>query len=97
METREEMIKIVEKLNDEIFDKLDVEMYDHDVYFEFRTVGNMDTIYFITSQIWSSEDDYRDSVNEGTNEEDYEPLEDFLRRRVIKLIAMLNKLNFDYV
>ena len=55
---------------------------------EYRTNGNGEIILFFGEQIWSSEDDEREYVNE--DEDEHEPIENFLRRKINEVVNLVS-------
>ena len=91
-----ETVQIIENLNVEIFDKLGEKVHgNYPFEFYLSTNGLCEIVEFLGHQIWNSEDDERKYVNENTPAEDYEPLEDFLRREASKICKMIGKLDFE--
>lgn len=83
---------LVENLNIEISEKIndDKILYEYDLYFEYRTTGFIDIVYFCNIQMWNSEDDERKYDEE---KDEYEPLEDFLRRKVSEFCGTIEKIS----
>ena len=91
-----ETVELIEELNSEIFEKLGEKTFGNYPFgFFLATDGIEEYIEFLGHQIWSSQDDERNYINENTPEEDYEPLEDYLRREASKICEMIGKLNFE--
>ncbi len=87
--------KIVETLNEEIDDKFfDKNLHEEEltgyIYFDYRTNGEQHSISFMDACLWSSEDDLRECIDD--EEDEYEPLEPFLRREANKLLGLLKEL-----
>jgi len=88
--------EIVEELNIEIFEKLGEKIHgDYPFEFMYVTNGMAEGVEFLGITIWNSEDDGREYINENTPAEDYEPLEDFLRREATKICKMISELDFE--
>ena len=85
----DELIGIVENLNSEIYDILEDEEF---CGFAFRSSGLCSAIDFLAQPIWCSEDDERDY--DASQEDEKEPMEDFLRRMANEEIAKMSKLTF---
>lgn len=81
------IIDIINKLNCEIYE----ETQDESIYLDYSTNGFADLIDFCGIQIWSSEDDPRDYINE--NSEIKENLEDYLRKAIHQKIQILNMID----
>ncbi len=79
---------IIGKLNEEIYEQ----MGEEQLYLEVRSISISMVIEFLGEQLWNEDDDFRGYINEGTPEEDYEPLEGYLRKEVNKLIDSLKKI-----
>ena len=65
------------------------------IFFELRSIGYAEIIEFMGMQLWNSDNDEREYVNEGTPDEDYEDLEDFIRKRATIICKELSKLDFQ--
>jgi len=88
--------EIVEELNIEIFEKLGEKIHgNYPFEFMYFTNGIFEIIEFLGMQIWNSDNDEREYINVNTPAEDYEPLEDFLRREATKICKMISELNFE--
>jgi hypothetical protein len=87
-----EIINIIEKLNMELLKELSDEDYTEASYFlelKLSTWGHdVFIIEFLNNQIWCSEDDMR----EYTDEDEYEPLEYFLRRGINQVLNYISKI-----
>lgn len=80
----EEVLEVVRKLNDEINENL--EEASATFYFGMDTDGYSSVVTFMGINIWSSEDDERDFVD---NINEYEPLIDYLKFEANKMIENL--------
>jgi hypothetical protein len=80
-----EVIDAIASINSDIFEKTDNEFIE----LELKTNGMGAIIYFCGIQIWFSEEDERDEINENG---DHEPLEPFLRKRVNEIIELFIKI-----
>ena len=91
-----ETIELLYELNQELFDKLGQDIYDnYPIRFEYNTDGLEDAINFLGMQIWCSANDEREYINENTPAEDYEPLEDYIRREATKICKLFSILDFE--
>lgn len=85
-----EVLSIVEELNQEIFDK-----YGEDasqlLQFTVVSTGFYTSINFLGQVIWSSEEDDREWIEE---ENDYELLDPFIRKKVNELTTQISSLKF---
>lgn len=90
MESSKKILDVVFKLNQEIFDQLDEGEYE-ELYpdlFTLTSDGKGDIVKFMNVPLWNSEFEERVfSVEAG----DYEPLENFLRSKVNKLLTVIKK------
>ena len=89
MESAEEILKVVEKINDNIYDiVLDIP-YANTYPLSFETDGNDYAINFLNFSMWDSENDTReyDDVKDT-----YEDLEKFIRRQLNDFISELSKI-----
>jgi hypothetical protein len=78
----EKAIEAVEKITEEIL-KSDI-TFDEMNLLEYSTNGYGERIDFLGQQIWSSENQEDRGFDETTDQ--YEPMEDFLRRSINKFI-----------
>lgn len=86
----ENIAAIVYALNLELLDYIsDNERYEHGIYFEYLTDGFVEVIELCKNQIWCSEDDSRIYDDE---KDEYEPLEDYLRKQFNKFVSVINKI-----
>lgn len=81
-------IKIVEKLNYELYDRGEEELA-----FSFSTTGNAEAILFDDHVLWCDQDDGREYFD-GNNRE---PLETYIRREFNRYADRLLVLKFDAV
>ncbi len=90
MESSKSILDTVFILNQELFDKLSEEEYEILLpdLLTFWSDGNVDCVKFLSIVIWSAESDERKFLVE---EEDYEPLEGFLRRKINKITSVIKK------
>lgn len=86
--TTTDALAVVEKLNDEIYDRLGEEGPE-DIYLTLDTNGLGTNILFCGYPIWDSESDERAYTSEE-NDAEQEPLEEFLRRTIGEFIDRLN-------
>ncbi len=93
-----ETIEIVKKLNNEIHEIIGNKICNNEYPFEFiyMSSGDTESVEFLGMCIWSSIDDERNYVNENTPAEDYEPLEEFLKRESNKICKLISKLDFEH-
>lgn len=86
----QEIINIIETLNEELYNQIGDSLYNLPmVMFEYGYDGYCHYVKLFGSIIWDSDNDYRKYINEGTPQEDYEPLEDFIRREVNNIIKVI--------
>lgn len=87
-----EAFEVVEKLNQETYEYFEgCGLYLH--LFELRTDGFSIIINFMGQhQLWCSDNDEREYVNEEADE--YESLEQYLRRESQKIINQINGIKF---
>ena len=105
----EEIKLAIENLNAELFLKLEPlpDYEEGSLEFIFRSDGNTVIVEFLRFDLWNSESDERDEYCiqcKGKNYEDpneccarfseYEPVEDFLRRKANKMLNMIKNLHF---
>jgi len=83
--TSEEVVKAVRELNEEMED---VENISETFFFTARTDGNCSVIEFLGCDLWNSEDDDREFL-EDKNE--WEPLVNFIRRKRDELLSNIIK------
>jgi hypothetical protein len=78
----EQILQIVTKINEERYDEV------LSTFFSlcFKSDGVSSVVEFLGSPIWSSEDDCR-AFDEKTNE--FEPLENYLKKEMNKLVEEL--------
>ena len=85
-----ETIEAVERINEEIFEQIGD---DHGFCplegLYFRTDGFGELVEFLGERIWCSEDDER---NYDEEKDDFEPIEDFLRRTIMGMINTVGKI-----
>jgi len=81
------IINIVDKLQSELEDQCPEEYY----FIEFTTDGNDICVRFLGIPIWFREDDMREYDEER---DEYEPLENYLRREINNEIEKISKLRF---
>lgn len=105
----EEIKKVVETLNYELYDKLE-NLNDYEeglIEFIFKSNGNIIIVEFLGFDLWNSENDERDEFCSQCNcrnfedpntccreYSDYEPLEGFLRREANRMIRLIENLHF---
>ena len=90
MESSKKILDTILILNQEIFDQLD-ESEHEELYpdlFTLTSDGNCDIVRFMSVVVWSSEYDDRAFIQ---SIEDYESLNEFLRKKVKKLLKVINK------
>jgi hypothetical protein len=85
--TSKDLIEIIFVLQDEIDEVTNGECDG----ISLRTDGSYHLIEFLGIQLWSSAYDER---NPSAGENDYEPMEGFLRRRLNEEISKIKKLKF---
>ena len=87
-------MEIVDKINDEIEDAIsdeDVDILDMKPCLTLTYGTNVTSIQFLDEYLWDSDNDPRDYIEEN---DDYEPLENFLRRTLkIKSEVLIRILN----
>ena len=90
MESSKKIIEIVFILNQEIFDQLDEGEYEelYPELFSVNSDGKSEIVKFMSVPLWNSEFDDREFL---IDVEDYEPLDDFLRKKVRKLLTVIKK------
>ena len=90
MESSKNILDTIFVLNQEIFDKLPESDYEalYPDLLTFVSDGNGDIIKFLSITIWSSSMDERKFL---VTEEDYEPLEGFLRRKIEEIVNAIKK------
>lgn len=79
----QEISKIVEKINEEYFENLSEDCL---YYLEIRTNGYGTKVVFMDNTLWKDYDDERE-WNEERN--DYEPLEEYLKKKIVELLQPL--------
>lgn len=85
-----EALRTIEKLNDEIYGFLNEDYGETFLTFELCTDGNSIIIKFMENhQLWFSYEDEREFY-EKANE--YEPLEQYLRREAQKIIDQISSI-----
>lgn len=82
-----EYLDIINELNEELYKRFEETEYD----FNYSTNGNVDIIAFGNLQLWNSEMDDRDWIEEKN---DYEPLKPFIKLLFNKEIDKLARLKF---
>lgn len=90
--TNDEIIKTIEfidELNCDIREQVGDDFYG---LIEFHTIGHSGVIMFCDIVVWRSENDEREIINENTDDEEYEPLGDFIKRRVNEICNNLSKI-----
>ena len=85
-----EVFDVVYKLNQEIYESLFETCGEIYPVFELHTDGNIILILIGSHQLWNSEDDEREYIDEDKDE--YEPLEQYLRREVQKIINTISNI-----
>ena len=84
-----EAIEVVYKLNPDLSDD-QLETFGYNpLWFELHTNGDCVAIEFLGYPIWSSENDEREYLDD---KDDYESLEDFLRREANKLLDVIRSI-----
>jgi len=83
-----EVFDIVYKLNQEIYDSLFETCGEIFPVFELHTDGDIIIIVVGSYQLWNSEDDERKYIDE----DEYESLEQYLRREVQKIINTISNI-----
>ena len=86
-----ELVEIVSELNDEVEDTL----YGKGIVynpFEYRTTGYEQIVTFFGETLWCSENDEREFDEEA---DEYEPIEDFLRREATEFCKQVGQLQFN--
>jgi len=98
----EEAIETVESINDDIHENsytdnevesdLTILLEEGYPILTLNFAGNAGFIIFFYDhyQLWCSEDDERDYINE--DEEEYEPLKPYIQRKLKKLLTTLNQI-----
>ena len=86
--TIDEAIKVIELLNEEIYDVI---MNEDMAPFELRSIGHANMITFLDIRIWSSEEDEREYIDEPQCEI-YEPIEQYLRRKAQEIVNRIKKI-----
>lgn len=81
----EEIAATVSELNQEIFSKTNGVEW---LRFEYFTDGTASRVMFLGEQIWNDEDDMREYLDE--KEDEFEPLETFLKREVAEIASILS-------
>lgn len=86
--------EILTTINGEIGDYLYQIGMDMDVNFDlnYSTNGYVQVINFLGYPIWNSEDEPREWCEDDV---DYEPLENFLRGEVMKLVKVVSGINVE--
>lgn len=79
----EEVLDVVRELNDEIDNKL--ENAEATFHFSMESDGYCSLVTFMGLNVWSSEDDERDFIDE---KDEYEPLKDYIKRETSKLVRI---------
>jgi len=85
----DDIIKIVNRLNDELYDQNPILISNYGIYLEFSSVGYSSIIKFLDIVIWDEDNDERD-FDESKNE--YEPLKFFLIRKINDILEKLGKI-----
>ncbi|BBI90447.1 hypothetical protein HYO65_gp055 [Tenacibaculum phage PTm1] len=81
---KEDALKLVEDLNDEVQDRNGLEYY---MPFEFKSYGWQNSgIYFMGVILWTDENDEREYIGEDTKED----LRTFILREADKILKDLN-------
>ena len=78
-------------LNQELFEQVEKFYLNTGICFSLETNGFCTSVIFADFSIWCSENDERKYIEEI---EEYEPLEDFIRRETQKIINELSKVTF---
>lgn len=97
-----EALEVVERINAMLYDKLvatlgekKAESFMHMMYLTFNSNAYDCGISFNDIPIWSHDDDERKYVNEGTPEEDYEPLFDFVLRQLNEMFTIFGQMKLE--
>jgi len=82
-----EIERAVNSIEQDVFEQTGVE------YFNISVLSNgfCQQVSFVGIELWNSNDDMREYVDE--NEEQYEPIEDFLRRTLRNELKKLQSIN----
>ena len=89
MPTTNEVLEVVYKINQEMYEIVGDRYYDHYNFdLQFRTDGYSDIVVFLGQTIWGSDEDYRVEIAE----DEYEPLENFLKREIKNIYVELGKI-----
>ena len=81
--------RIVYNINNELYESNEAFCREYGTGLQFKTDGFASVITFMDFEIWSTENDEREYIDE---EDDYEPLAPFVRRKFNELIANLASL-----
>lgn len=88
-----EIVNMVADLNEKVIGIVHYKLYDKGIEpFNYITNGYCHSIDFFNIQLWNSENDEREYINEGTDLEDYEPLEDFIIREANKICTLIGEI-----
>lgn len=97
-----EALEVVEKINTMLYEKIvevlgekGAEEYMHMMYLTFNSNTFDRGISFNDIHIWSHDEDERSYINEGTPEEDYEPLIDFVLRRLNVMFDIFGRMKLE--
>ena len=86
----QEIINIIEVLNEELYDQIGDSLFNLPlVMFEYACDGYCHYVKLLGSVIWDSDNDPRRYINENTPQEDYESLDDFIRREANNIIEVI--------
>jgi hypothetical protein len=84
---------IVKEINDDILEYFDGCVETDDIYqinVELLTNGDIVLVNLCGIELWSNENDYRDEID--TEKEIYEPLEQYIRKRVMDFVELIGKI-----
>lgn len=90
VESSKKILDIIFLLNQDVFDQLDEGEYE-ELYpdlFTLTSDGNCDIVKFMNVTLWSSLCDDREFLRDV---EDYEPLDEFLKKKANKLLKIIRK------
>lgn len=85
MDELKELLEAVEKINEEIFEKSEIEEFQLSV----STNGSLSKLEFLGITIWCTDDDGRKYIEENDK---YESFETFIRRTMSVVLTNLEKI-----
>ena len=94
------LLDLIEKINLEFFNNnsdVVISFLEEcpETLLELKSIGYAHAINFLNYPIWSSENEERPFINENTPEEDYMPLEQWLRQEIKRILFIIKQINLE--